>query len=37
MRQYRTELEKVENVEKIICNKCGKAAFVKNQDSGFYT
>ena len=28
MRQYRTELEKVENVEKIICNKCGKEILV---------
>lgn len=28
MRQYRTELEKTEKIEKIICNKCGKEILV---------
>ena len=29
MRQYRTELEKTEKIEKIICNKCGKEILVR--------
>ena len=29
MRQYRTELERTEKVEKIICNKCGKEILVR--------
>lgn len=29
MRQYRTELEKSEKIEKIICNKCGKEILVR--------
>lgn len=28
MRQYRTELERTEKIEKIICNKCGKEILV---------
>ena len=29
MRQYRTELEKTEKIEKIICNKYGKEILVR--------
>lgn len=29
MRQYREELERTKNVEKIICNKCGKEILVQ--------
>ena len=29
MRQYRTELERTEKIEKIICNKCGKEILVR--------
>ena len=29
MRQFRTELERTEKVEKIICNKCGKEILVQ--------
>ena len=29
MRQFRTELERTEKVEKIICNKCGKEILVR--------
>ena len=29
MRQYRTELEKTEKIEKIICNKCGTEILVR--------
>ena len=28
MRQYRTELERTEKIEKIICNKCGREILV---------
>ena len=29
MRQFRTELERTEKIEKIICNKCGKENLVR--------
>ena len=29
MRQFRTELERTEKIEKIICNKCGKEILVR--------
>ncbi len=28
MRQYRTELERTEKIEKIICNKCGREILI---------
>lgn len=31
MRQYRTELEKTEKIEKIICNKCGREIPVQGE------
>ena len=29
MRQFRTELERTEKIEKIMCNKCGKEILVR--------
>lgn len=31
MRQFRTELEEKNKVEKIICNKCGKEIWVRGE------